>query len=169
MSLTSRSGLIHNRRTKHPADRLEADRAAIVALPPVAPTVGWRLTTRLPRDHYVRLDANDYSVHPPVVCRRVDVHADMNRVRVDCDGRPMARHDRCWARHQTLTDPAARAAADQLRDAHRRASVTPIATPVESRDLADYDRMFGLDDLEVARCPPRPRHRPATSRVRSRS
>ena len=47
-----------------PVDRIDADRAAMVALPPVAPTVGWRLTTRLPRDHYVRLDANDYSVHP---------------------------------------------------------------------------------------------------------
>jgi transposase len=133
-----------------PADRLEADRAAMVALPPVAPTVGWRLSSRLPRDHYVRLDANDYSVHPSVVGRRVEVQADMAHVEVVCDGRPVARHDRCWARHQSITDPAHRAAADQLRDAHRRVSVTPIATPVASRDLADYDRMFGLQDLEVA-------------------
>ena len=133
-----------------PADRLDADRAAMVPLPPMAPTVGWRLTTRLPRDHYVRLDANDYSVHPSVVGRRVDVHADMTHVQVACDGRPVARHDRCWARHQSITDPAHRSAADQLREAHRRASVTPIATPVESRDLAVYDRMFGLDVREVA-------------------
>jgi transposase len=47
-----------------PIDRLDADRAAMVALPPVPPVTGWRLTTRLPRDHYVRLAANDYSVHP---------------------------------------------------------------------------------------------------------
>jgi transposase len=133
-----------------PADRFEADRAAMVTLPPVAPTVGWRLTTRLPRDHYVRLDANDYSVHPSVVGRRVEVQADMAHVRVACDGRPVARHDRCWAKHQSITDPAHRIAADQLREAHRRASVTPIATPVQSRDLSDYDRMFGLDELEVA-------------------
>ena len=26
--------------------------------------VGWRKSMRLPRDHYVRLDSNDYSVHP---------------------------------------------------------------------------------------------------------
>jgi transposase len=133
-----------------PADRFEADRAAMVALPPVAPTVGWRLTTRLPRDHYVRLDANDYSVHPSVVGRRVEVQADMTHVQMSCDGKLVARHDRCWAKHQSITDPAHRIAADQLREAHRRASVTPIATPVQSRDLSDYDRMIGLDELEVA-------------------
>jgi transposase len=46
-----------------PADRIEADRAAMLPLPPVAPATGWRSSLRLPRDHYVRLDANDYSVH----------------------------------------------------------------------------------------------------------
>ena len=70
-----------------PVDRIDADRAAMVALPPVAPTVGWRLTTRLPRDHYVRLDANDYSVHPSVVGRRVDVTADATHVEGLCDGK----------------------------------------------------------------------------------
>jgi transposase len=47
-----------------PADRVEADKAAMLALPPVGPSVGWRTSTRLPRDHYVRLDGNDYSVQP---------------------------------------------------------------------------------------------------------
>ena len=47
-----------------PADRIDADRAAMLALPPVPPVVGWAQDTRLPRDHYVRLDGNDYSVHP---------------------------------------------------------------------------------------------------------
>ena len=37
-----------------PADRVEADKAAMLALPPVAPSTGWRSSTRLPRDHYVR-------------------------------------------------------------------------------------------------------------------
>jgi len=36
-----------------PVDRIDADRAAMVTLPPVPPVVGWRLTARLPRDHYV--------------------------------------------------------------------------------------------------------------------
>ena len=40
-----------------PADRIAADRAAMLPLPPVAPPTGWRNALRLPRDHYVRLDA----------------------------------------------------------------------------------------------------------------
>ena len=36
--------------------------AAMLALPPVAPDIGWRTSTRLPRDHYIRFDGNDYSV-----------------------------------------------------------------------------------------------------------
>jgi hypothetical protein len=39
-----------------PTDRITADRAAMLSLPPVAPATGWRSATRLARDHYVRLD-----------------------------------------------------------------------------------------------------------------
>jgi transposase len=60
-----------------PADRIDADRAAMLPLPPVAPQTGWQTSLRLPRDHYIRLDANDYSVHPAVVGRRVEVRADL--------------------------------------------------------------------------------------------
>jgi hypothetical protein len=87
----------------------------MVPLPPVPPAVGWRHSTRLPRDHYVRLAGNDYSVHPSVVGRRVDVVADLEQVQAFCDRRPVARHARCWARHQTITDPAHRQAAAALR------------------------------------------------------
>jgi hypothetical protein len=69
-----------------PADRIAADRAAMLALPPVAPATGWRASTRLARDHYIRLDGNDYSVHPSVVGRQVEVIADLTRVQVRCDG-----------------------------------------------------------------------------------
>lgn len=50
-----------------PTDRITADKQAMLALPPVAPATGWRASTRLPRDHYIRLDSNDYSVHPAVI------------------------------------------------------------------------------------------------------
>ncbi|MER7461259.1 IS21 family transposase [Micromonospora sp. NPDC126480] len=140
----------HRRLHARPVDRLDADRAAMVRLPPVAPVVGWRLSTRLPRDHYVRLDANDYSVHPSVVGRRVDVTADCDQVEVFCNGRLVARHDRCWAGGQTITDPDHRQAADQLRAARRLATVPAVATEVEHRALTDYDRLFGLHAEEVA-------------------
>jgi transposase len=140
---------MHRRLQARPADRVDADRSAMVALPPVTPVVGWRLSTRLARDHYVRVDANDYSVHPSAIGRRVDIHADTGRVEVTCDGRSVATHIRCWAAHQSITDPLHRDAATLLRAAHRLAKTTPIRTEVEHRDLADYDRMFGLDS-EVA-------------------
>ena len=131
-----------------PADRIEADRAAMLALPPVAPVTGWQASLRLPRDHYVRLDSNDYSVHPVAVGHRVEVRADLERIQAFCDGRLVADHGRCWARHQTLSDPAHLAAAAQLR--HQRAVLEhpSDAGEVQLRCLADYDAAFGLHDGE---------------------
>jgi transposase len=134
-----------------PVDRIDADRAAMLALPPVAPVTGWHTALRLPRDHYVRLDSNDYSVHPAVVGRRVEVAADLDRVRVCCDGRLVADHVRCWARHQTISDPVHLAAAAQLR--HQRAALGAAnagrdVEEVQLRRLTDYDAAFGLDDSQ---------------------
>jgi hypothetical protein len=119
----------------------------MLPLPPVAPVTGWHASLRLPRDHYIRLDSNDYSVHPAVVGRRVEIRADLERVWVWCDGRLVADHVRCWARHQTLSDPAHLQAAAQLR--HQRAVLArhpDHAEEVQLRCLADYDAAFGLDD-----------------------
>jgi transposase len=126
-----------------PADRIDADRAAMIPLPPVAPVTGWRHSARLPRDHYVRLDSNDYSVHPAVIGRRIEVTAGLDRVRVFCDGRLAAGHQRAWAKHQTITDPEHLAAARTLRR-QRLGVVRPAADPeVEVRALADYDAALG--------------------------
>jgi transposase len=128
-----------------PTDRITADRQAMLALPPVTPTTGWRASTRLPRDHYIRLDSNDYSVHPGVIGRRVEVVADLERVRVFCDGRTVADHERVWARHQTISDPEHVAAARLLRR-ERSGLVRPAPEPdVEIRCLADYDEALGVD------------------------
>ena len=117
----------------------------MLALPPVPPAAGWEMSLRLPRDHYVRLDSNDYSVHPTAIGRRVVMRADLQRVRVWCDGSLVAEHERAWARHQTITDPAHKTAAQLLRQ-QRFAVVPPAAeTEVEQRRLADYDSA-----LEVA-------------------
>jgi transposase len=132
-----------------PADRIEADRAAMLPLPPVAPVTGWRASLRLPRDHYVRLDSNDYSVHPVAVGRRVEVRADLERIQAFCDGRLVADHGRCWARHQTLSDPVHLQAAAQLRHQRTVLGRPPSNTDeVQLRCLADYDAAFGLHDGE---------------------
>jgi len=84
-------------------------------------------------------------VHPTAVGRRIEVVADLERVRVFCEGRVVADSPRCWARHQSLTDPVHAQAAATLRH-HRFAVVTPSAvTAVEQRALTDYDTVFGLD------------------------
>lgn len=66
----------------------------MLALPPVHPVTGWHSTLRLPRDHYVRLNSNDYSVYPAAVGRRVLVRADLGSVQVWCDGGLVADHPR---------------------------------------------------------------------------
>ena len=139
----------HRRLGCRPADRWEADRAAMLTLPPVAPVTGWRAAARLPRDHYVRLDANDYSVHPSAVGRQVEVCADLDQVVITCGGSRVGCHDRCWAAHQSITDPAHAAAAAQMRRARRLAAVPVTSTTVQQRSLADYDRLFGLASEET--------------------
>ena len=75
-----------------PTDRIGADLQAMLALPPLPPQGGVAPpnSTRLARDHYIRLDSNDYSVHPGVIGRRIEVTADLDRVRVFCDGKAVA-------------------------------------------------------------------------------
>jgi len=128
-----------------PADRIDADRHAMLALPPVAPATGWRASTRLPRDHYIRLDSNDYSVHPNVIGRRIEVVADLTRVRVLCEGKTVADHERVWAKHQTISDPEHVAAAKVARRERFSVVRPPADTDVEIRALTDYDTALGID------------------------
>lgn len=120
----------------------------MLTLPPVAPVTGWRAGTRLARDHYIRLDSNDYSVHPAVIGRRIEIAADLDRVRVHCEGRLVAEHDRVWAKHQTLSDPEHVEAAKRLRQ-ERVGLLRPVRdAEIEVRCLADYDTALGLGDDE---------------------
>jgi transposase len=138
-----------------PTERWPADRAAMLALPPIAPSIGWRTLVRLPRDHYVRVDGNDYSVDPVVVGRRVEVVADLGTLTVTCAEKVVASHQRCWAKHQSITDPVHHQAALELayRAAHRPhpapGNAPDVVDEVEQRDLAAYDTAFGLNE-EVA-------------------
>ena len=128
-----------------PAERITADRQAMLSLPPVAPQTGWRASARLARDHYVRLDSNDYSVHPAVIGRRIEVSADLGRVRVACGGQVAADHERTWAWHQSISDPAHVAAARALRRDRVTALRRPPEPQVQIRSLADYDAALGVD------------------------
>ncbi|MGH3847861.1 MAG: IS21 family transposase, partial [Pseudonocardiaceae bacterium] len=104
--LVRANGRHHRSLGCRPTDRWAADVAAMLSLPPIAPQVGWTTQVRLPRDHYVRLDTNDYSVDPVAVGRKVVVTGDLEQVTVRLGDRLVAVHERCWARQQTITDPA---------------------------------------------------------------
>jgi len=140
--LTKANGRVVRTIKVRPVDLLDADRAAMLPLPPVAPAVGWVNRVRLGRDYYVRVDSNDYSVDPAAI----DVHADLSRVEVRHEGRLVAAHDRVWARGMTITDPAHVVAAKVLREQFQRPRTTPAPEDGMARDLADYDRAFGLID-----------------------
>jgi hypothetical protein len=127
-----------------PTDLVDADRAAMLALPPVPLHLGWRNKIRLGRDYYVRLDTNDYSFDPTVIGRMVDVAADLERVRVRADGRIVAEHRRVWARGTTITDPAHVQTAAWLRKQFQQPRVAYADRDDLVRDLSDYDRAFGL-------------------------
>jgi hypothetical protein len=131
-----------------PVDLLDADRAAMLPLPPVAPAVGWVNRVRLGRDYYVRVDSSDYSVDPAVIGAFVDVSADLSRVQVHHQGRLVAAHDRVWTRGVTITDPAHVTAAKVLREQYQQPRPAAAVDDAVVRDLAEYDHAFGLiDDL----------------------
>ena len=147
-----RANARHSRRIGcPPVARWSVDKAAMLTLPPRPAGVGWSHRLRLPRDYYVRVASNDYSVDPKVVGRFVDVVADLDTVTITCNGAVVGRHSRCWARHQTITDPCHRQDAQRMAHAHRAATLatdrrpqSPPGVQVERRDLADYDAAFGL-------------------------
>ena len=128
-----------------PVDLIDADRAAMLALPPVPLHLGWRNKIRLGRDYYVRLDTNDYSVDPTMIGRMVGVTADLERVRVHAEGRLITEHDRVWARGITLTDPTHVETAARLRKQFGQPRAAATGDDL-TRDLGDYDRAFGLDE-----------------------
>jgi hypothetical protein len=135
---------IHGTTRVRPSEAILEDRGAMMAFPPMLPDPSWRFTTRLPRDHYVRVDTNDYSVNPRYVGRRVDVTVTLDEVVVVCEGAEVARHRRCLAKHQTLL------LADHARVLRQikaeAAEPRPVKVTVEERDLGVYDQIL----VEVA-------------------
>jgi transposase len=128
-----------------PVDLLAADQEAMLPLPPAVLHLGWRNHVRLGRDYYVRVDSNDYSVDPAAIGARVDVAADLDVVRVRHAGRLVAEHPRRWARGMTVTDPTHVATAAALRHAYQHPAPPRTVEDGMVRDLAEYDRAFGLD------------------------
>lgn len=139
--ITDRANVrVHDTLRARPIDLIDEDRAAMRSLPVPMPDVAWRATVRLGRDHWIRYATNDYSVHPRAIGRRVEVRADLHHVTAALAGVEVACHDRCWAKHRTITDPAHELAAKIMRT-FELAAVDD--DHVEIRDLTVYDRLDG--------------------------
>lgn len=136
---------LHSTIRCRPIDRLPEDRAAMLPLPERSPDLTWRFHAPVHPDPYVRVDTNDYSVHPDAVGLVVEVR--VTRYDITCvtkDGRVVAHHARSFAPHRTIT------AAEHGRAVReRREGQTGRAEPlVQIRDLGSYDRLLGLQTPE---------------------
>jgi hypothetical protein len=140
--LVRANGRVHGTTRKVPATELFEDRGAMRPLPRVLPDPAARFSVRLPRDHYVRFDTNDYSVDPRAIGRRVDVRVDLQELTATCGGTEVARHRSFYGKHRSLLQPV------HARELRRLREVKHVATDaeqvVEVRDLADYDRVLGV-------------------------
>ena len=133
---------VHSGLRCRPSERVDEDLAAMIALPPLLPDMDWHHDLRLPADHWVRHQTNDYSVHPKAVGRRVHVRVGDAKVTVTLGAEVVASHERVLASHVTVTDPVH----DQARQAARARAGMAKAAPsddVEVRNLAVYDQATG--------------------------
>jgi hypothetical protein len=121
-----------------PIDRLADDVAAMIAAPERWPESDRRWVMRVPVDPYVRVDTNDYSLDPHLAGRRVDVRVSQTEVIAAAldTGELVARHQRSFARHLTITALEHARALRALRGA-------PAEPEVEQRPAARYDALIG--------------------------
>lgn len=89
-----------------PAELIAADRNAMLPLPPTPPAAGWRLRLQVGNRPFIHFDSNEYSVHPASLGHAVELIANLSKVRVLCDGKVAAEHNRAWTRHRVICDPA---------------------------------------------------------------
>jgi hypothetical protein len=136
------NGRIHGTTKVRPSEAIWEDRGSMLAFPPVLPDTSLRFGLRLARDHYVRVDTNDYSVNPRFVGRRIEVRVTLEEVVATCDGTEVARHRRCQARHQSILAPDHARILRTMRA--ERLVADAFAAAVEERDLAVYDRISGV-------------------------
>jgi len=128
-----------------PSELIGADRAKMLALPPIDPTVGFAQRVRLGRDYYVRVLGNDYSIDPAAIGRLIDVRADLRQVTASLQGELITSHPRAWGSRANVTDPSHVLTAAKLRQAFQKPRPRPAQDVDLDRDLADCDHAFGVD------------------------
>ena len=123
-----------------PARRLLAERERMRPLPREMPDTDRRFVMRVPQQPYLRFDTNDYSLDPRFAGRRVEVRASQAQItaRALDFGHLAACHERAFARHLTVTDPAHQRLLEALRG--RRGGGVNVTVP--ERPLERYDALI---------------------------
>src|SRR5712691_7091049 len=100
-----------------PCERLLEERERMRRLPAVMPGTDRRVVTRVAAQPYVRVDRNDYSLHPGLAGRRVEVSISQHEVTAIAleTGELACRHRRAFAGGLTITDPSHQSQLDRLR------------------------------------------------------
>ena len=85
--------------------------------------------TRVPPDPYLRFDTNDYSLDPGLVGRRVEVRVSQQQITAIAldTGELACRHERCFAKHRTITALEHARALKERRGERRRMSSSSSA------------------------------------------
>ncbi|MDQ0988849.1 hypothetical protein [Streptomyces sp. V3I7] len=83
----------------------------------------------------IRVDTCDYSVQPLAIDKKVQVRTDTDEVIVTLTpgGAEVARHPRCWAKQQTITDPVHARAGALLRGNYRHHQATQALAARQQR------------------------------------
>ena len=107
------------------------------------PVFGVRPAVRLPRNYYVTVDTNQYSVDPTFIDRLVTVRSTLDEIAVTGPhGEPAAVHPRHWGQHKVITDPAhAQTARAMRRDLATAGERFQPDTAVDIADLSIYDHI----------------------------
>ena len=123
-----------------PADRLAQERERS-PLETVAVDVDRRKVLRVPQQPLIRVDRNDYSIDPTFAGRRVEIRVSQTHVTavVLDTGELAARHQRVFAGHQSIIDPAHQSEIERQRERRRQRRSDVV---VEQRDLSVYDALI---------------------------
>jgi transposase len=133
------NGRQHRTTRAVPAERLAHERE-LRPLERVAVDTDKRAVIRVPQQPLVRVDRNDYSIDPVFAGRRVEVRVSQREIlAVVLDtGELAARHNRIFAGHQTVVDPAHQDRLEVQRQRRRQRH----EVLVEQRPLSVYDQLI---------------------------
>ncbi|RUP76067.1 hypothetical protein D8M20_10850 [Corynebacterium propinquum] len=137
---------IHATLKQRPIDRWKDEKTTMRPLPPYLPQTGSLRQQRLPRNYYVHIDSNKYSVMPTAIGKIVTIMIGIDIVRVtDSTGVLLAKHKRVWGKNQVITDPEHARVAKAMRQQLARPAKIPSDAEVEIPDLKIYDTLSGWE------------------------